>query len=70
MAGELHTYRCRCEGRKSDGSPCNKTFFMINVLKGETMQKCERCGTMNHFYFSHIGGHQYINGERAEVFNA
>jgi len=49
-----------------DGSPCRKTFFMINMLKGETMQKCERCGTMNHFYFSHIGGHQFINGEKAE----
>jgi len=51
-----------------DGSPCRKTFFTIQTLKGETLHKCPRCGHMNHFYFAHIGGHQYINGERAERF--
>lgn len=66
MASDLHTYRCRCEGKKKNGSPCRKTFFMISILKGETTHKCSECGHMNHFYFTHIGGHQFINGERAE----
>ena len=67
MASNLHTYRCRCEGKRADGTPCRKTFFHVTVLSGNTEQKCDRCGHLNRFTFAYIGGYQYINGERAEL---